>query len=166
MEHSKAKDSLAELSPCIGYQLVPSPWHKCSSRAGLELATLLPQPKCWDFDNVSPHLAELHGLILFLFCFKKKVRLWLHWYSVRLASIRPWVGSPQHCISQPGGQPGYRGLPKNLIGKEIELIAGVLSLVYDKTIKSDTSRPQKGRENQWSLPVLSLESELQDSEMP
>lgn len=70
LEHSKAKDSLAELSPCIVYQLVPSPWHKCSSRAGLELATLLPQPKCWDFDNVSPHLAELHGLILFfVLCF-------------------------------------------------------------------------------------------------
>lgn len=51
----------------------------------------------------------------------------------------------------------------------MKLIAGVLSLVYYKTIKSNSSPPQRGNENQVSLHVLSYsnyswESELQDCE--
>lgn len=72
MEHrDKAKDSLIELSSGIVCQLVSSPWQKLSSAAGLELAILLPQPKCWDYSNMPYHLATLDSLISIFLLFKE-----------------------------------------------------------------------------------------------
>lgn len=66
------------------------------------------------------------------------------------------LGLISPALHKPAWRPTcLHGTLEKLIGKKMRLIVGMCSLVYDKTIKSNSPLPQKGSEHQGSPPSCS-----------